>query len=78
MSDKKQLCDKCASEPISFEDFTSHYKYVKLKRQVEDLKLYVRIAIETADKINKEYPANFTVNGMADAYRMIQTKLNEI
>ena len=75
---KKQLCDKCASEPISFEDFTSHYKYVKLKRQVEDLKRYVEMAIETNIEMKKTFPESFSLDGLGTAYKQIQDKLNEI
>ena len=75
---KKQLCDKCASEPISFKDFTSHYKYVKLKRQVEDLKRYVEMAIETNIEMKKTFPESFSLDGLGTAYKQIQDKLNEI
>jgi len=78
MSDKKQLCDKCASEPITLDEFTSHHKYMKLKRQVEDLKLYVKYAIETNDILKEEFPDMHSPLAFISAYKNIQEKLNEI
>ena len=78
MKDKIQLCDKCASEPITFEALKSHHLHMTLKWKVDDLKRYVEMAIENNIEMKKTFPESFSLDGMGIAYEQIQEKLNEI
>ena len=75
MKDTKQLCDKCSSEPISFEDFTSHYKLMKIKKA---LRLLVDKNIEAVSElIAEEENISLYYTGDLDAWNRMDDELKK-